>query len=140
MIGLTIAVAVAAALSPAPQQAEMNRVADAFDRAQIAQDKAALDRMTNDALIFIDGSGKRLGKPEFIAGWMGADDHFEPVTLVDRTFIPLGDDAFIASAETTLRGTSAGRAFSSRIRFSDTFRRFGKEWRAVHIHVTRMAQ
>ena len=45
-----------------------------------------------------------------------------------------------ASAETTLRGTSGGRQFSSRIRFSDTFRRVGKDWRAVHIHVTRMEQ
>ena len=118
----------------------MIRVADAFDRAQIAQDRAALDRLTDGGLIFIDGHGKRLGKAEFTAGWLGAEDRFEPVTLVDRTFTPLGRDAFIASAETTLRGTSGGRSFSSRIRFSDTFRRVDREWRAVHIHVTRMEQ
>ena len=140
MIGWGIAAAVAAAIAPGPQQAEMVTVADAFDRAQITQDRSALDRMTDAGLIFIDGSGKRLGKPEFVAGWLGAEDRFEPVTLVDRTFTPLGRDAFIASAETTLRGTSGGRQFSSRIRFSDTFRRVGEDWRAVHIHVTRMEQ
>ena len=140
MIGFAIAAAAAAAVSPTPHQEEMIRVADAFDRAQISQDRATLDRMTDGALVFIDGSGKRLGKPEFVAGWMGAEDRFEPVTLVDRAFTPLGRDAFIATAETTLRGTSGGRAFSSRIRFSDTFRRYGKAWRVVHIHVTRMEQ
>jgi len=138
MIEIVLAAALAAA--PAPTQAEMTSVADAFDRAQIGKDRVALDRMTDDMLVFIDGSGKRQGKKEFIAGWIGADDKFEPVTLVDRTFTPLGTDAFVASSETTLRGTSSGKPFAVRIRFSDTFRRVGKEWRAAHIHVTRMPQ
>ena len=136
MIDLLLAAALAA--SPAPTEAEMARVADAFDRAQIAQDKAALERLTDDGLVFIDGSGKRQGKREFIAGWLGPRDRFEPVRLIDRTFTPLGPKAFVASAETTLRGTSDGKPFAVRIRFSDTFRRFGEDWRAVHIHVTRM--
>ena len=138
MIDWVIATALAATSTPA--QAEMIRVADAFDRAQIAQDKVALERLTDETLVFIDGRGERLGKKEFIAGWLGPKDRFEPVTLVDRTFTPLGPDAFVASAETTLRGTTSGEPYAVRIRFSDTFRRFGPDWRAVHIHVTRMAQ
>ena len=110
--------------------------ADAFDRAQLAQDAAALNEMVADELVFIDGSGKRQGKKEFIAGWTSPGDRFDPVVLLDRTVVPLGSDAAIVNAETTLGGTSGGQRFASRIRFADTFRRVGGKWRAVHIQVT----
>jgi ketosteroid isomerase-like protein len=110
--------------------------ADAFDRAQLAQDATALNEMVADELVFIDGSGKRQGKKEFIAGWTSPGDRFDPVVLLDRKVVPLGGDAAIVNAETTLGGTSGGQRFASRIRFADTFRRVGGKWRAVHIQVT----
>jgi ketosteroid isomerase-like protein len=110
--------------------------ADAFDRAQLMQDAAALNEMVADELVFIDGSGKRQGKKEFIAGWTSSGDRFDPVVLIDRKLIPLGDDAAIVNAETILGGTSGGQRFTTRIRFADTFRRVGGKWRAVHIQVT----
>ncbi|WP_029937046.1 nuclear transport factor 2 family protein [Sphingomonas sp. UNC305MFCol5.2] len=110
--------------------------ADAFDRAQLTQDAAGLNEMIADELVFIDGSGKRRGKKDFIAGWTAQGDRFDPVVLIDRKVIPLGSDAAIVSAETTLAGTSGGQRFASRIRFADTFRRVGGKWRAVHIQVT----
>jgi ketosteroid isomerase-like protein len=110
--------------------------ADAFDRAQLTQDAAALNEMVADELVFIDGSGKRQGKKEFIAGWTSPGDRFDPVVLLDRKVVPLGGDAAIVNAETTLGGTSGGQRFASHIRFADTFRRVGGKWRAVHIQVT----
>ena len=124
----------AAALSPA----EMTPIADAFDRAQLTKDAAAMDRMVDDGLIFIDGNGKRQGKTEFIAGWTGEGDRYDPIVLVDRRFTPLGSDAFMTTSETTLSGVSGGEKFASRFRFSDTFRKVGGTWRAVHIQVTRI--
>jgi ketosteroid isomerase-like protein len=118
--------------------ASLTKFADGFDRAQLAQDGAALERMVDDGLVFITGSGERQGKGEFIAGWTAQGDTFEPITLVDRVVTPLGRDAGVVSAETTLRGTSGGQPFASRFRFSDTFVRENGEWRAVHIQVTRM--
>lgn len=110
--------------------------ADAFDRAQLTQDAVALNEMIADELVFIDGSGKRLGKKDFIAGWTAPGDRFDPVVLTDRKVIALGDDAAIVNAETILGGTSGGQRFTTRIRFADTFRRVGGKWRAVHIQVT----
>lgn len=110
--------------------------ADAFDRAQLTQDAAALNEMVADELVFIDGSGKRQGKKEFIAGWTSPGDRFDPVVLIDRKVVPLGSDAAIVNAETTLGGTSGGQRFVSRIRFADTFHRVDGKWRAVHIQVT----
>lgn len=132
-LGLLLAAA-AASVSPA----EMTRVADAFDQAQLTKDGAALGRMTDDRLLFIDGTGKRQGKDEFIAGWTSPGDRYEPITLVDRTFTPIGPDAFVTTAETTLKGSSGGTAFASRFRFSDTFHRVSGQWRAIHIQVTRI--
>lgn len=129
--------AVASAVA-APDPSEMIGVADAFDRAQLTQDRAALEMLVDDELIFVEGSGKRSGKTQFVDGWTGAGDRYDPIVLIDRTVTPLGADAFVVSAETTLSGRSSGKAFSSRFRFSDTFRRRNGGWRAVHIQVTRI--
>ena len=124
----------------AASPSEMVRVADDFDRAQLTKDAELLDSMVDDGLVFIDSTGKRQGKRAFIAGWLGPDDRYDPIVLIDRTITSLGPDAFIASAETTLSGTSSGKPFASRFRFSDTFRRVDGQWRAVHIQVTRIAE
>lgn len=125
--------------APSSNAADLRAFADAFDAAQIVQDRAALDRMVADDLVFIDGSGKRYGKAFFIDGWTGADDDYDPVTLKDRVILPLGPDTGLASAETILSGRSAGTPFRVRIRFTDIFKRHGNSWQATYIHVTRMA-
>ena len=118
--------------------AEMAAVSDAFDRAQLTQDSVKLDVMVDDELVFLDGAGKRQGKREFIEGWVSPADKYGPIVLIDRKMTPLSQDSFVTSAETTLTGTSSGKAFSSHFRFSDTFRRVGGTWKAVHIQVTRI--
>ncbi len=119
---------------------EMIRIADAFDQAQLRQDRALLETMIDDELVFIEGSGKRSGKAEFIAGWTGAGDRYDTISLIDRTVTSTGKDSFVVSAETALSGISGGKPFSSRFRFSDTFRRKDGRWQAVHIQVTRIVE
>lgn len=140
MLALALSVSASTAAAEAPQGdiADIIAFADAFDAAQIAQDRAALDRMVADDLVFIDGSGKRYGKAFFIDGWTGSDDDYDPVTLKDRIILSLGKDAGLASAETILSGRAAGKPFRVRIRFTDIFRRQGASWEAIYIHVTRM--
>ena len=130
-------------LAAAPPAAPVGPVpilaaADAFDRAQLTKDRAAMEQFLLDDLIFIDGSGKRLGKKEFIAGWTGAGDTYDPITLIDRTVTPLGRDAAVVGAEVNLCGTSDGARFCSRIRYSDTFVRADGRWRVAHVQVTRV--
>lgn len=126
-------VAAAPAEDPTP---EVLAFADAFDRAQLAKDGPALEAMVADELVFVDGAGRRQGKQEFIAGWTDPADRFDPVVLADRRVVLLGRDAATVTAETTLSGSSGGKTFASRIRFSDTFVRAAGKWRAVHIQVT----
>ncbi|HEV2600123.1 nuclear transport factor 2 family protein [Sphingopyxis sp.] len=139
VLAFGMAAPVVAADAPESETASLRAFADAFDAAQIAQDRAALEKMVADDLVFIDGSGQRLGKAAFIAGWTGADDDYDPVALTDRVILPLGRDAGLAGAEAILSGRSAGKRFRVRIRFTDIFRRHGDGWQASYIHVTRMA-
>ena len=118
----------------------LREVGDRFDRAQVGQDRAALEAMVADDLVFVGSDGERQGRTGFIAGWMDPTVRFEPVTVTDRYFLPLGPDAGIVGGEAVLRGTAAGRTFASRIRFADTFRRIGGQWRAVHIQATRVPE
>lgn len=122
-----------------PRNGDLLAVADAFDRAQLTGDRATLERMVDDGLIFIQSDGTRAGKKAFIDGWTTPGDRYDPVKLSDREIVPLGPDAFLISAYAELSGTSSGKRFSSSFRFTDTFRRVGGEWRAVHIQVTRIA-
>jgi ketosteroid isomerase-like protein len=121
-----------------PQSGSVLAAADTFDRAQLTKDRAAMERFLMDDLVFIDGSGKRLGKKEFIAGWTAPGDKFDPITLIDRTVTPLGRDAAVVGAEVNLCGTSDGARFCSHIRFADTFVRVGGQWRVAHVQVTRI--
>ncbi len=134
---LSLAVPLAAE-TPSDDRISLIAAADAFDQAQIAKDGAALETMVTDELIFIDGSGKRLGKTEFIAGWTAPGDTYDPIALIDRTVTMLGPDAGIVGAEVNLCGTSGGAGFCSRFRFADTFVRTAGRWRAAHIQVTRI--
>jgi len=120
-----------------PRHGDLLAIADSFDKAQLTQDRATLDRMVDDGLIFIQSNGERAGKKAFIDGWTTPGDSFDPVTLTDRVIVQLGPDAFMVSASALLSGTSGGKRFSSSFRFTDTFRRVAGEWRAVHIQVTR---
>lgn len=119
-----------------PARTEILAVADAFDRAQLAQDAAALETMVDDDLVYIDGTGTRQGKKAFIALWTTPGDRFDPIVLVDRRVVLLGRDAAVVNAEVTLSGSSKGERFTARIRFADTFHRIAGKWRAVHIQVT----
>jgi len=125
------------AAASAPQSSIL-AAADAFDRAQLTKDRPAMERMILNDLVFIDGSGKRLGKKQFIDGWMAPGDTFDPIKLIDRTVTPLGRDAAVVGAEVNLCGTSGGQRFCSHIRYADTFVRVQGQWRVAHVQVTRI--
>ena len=134
----SLLLALLAATSTPADTAAILAAADAFDHAQLAQDRKAMEWMILDDLVFIDGSGKRLGKKELIEGWMGPNDKYDPAPPSDRVVVPLGRDAAVVNAEVNLCGTSDGTRFCSRIRFADTFVKVGKDWRVAHIQVTRL--
>ena len=94
---------------------------------------------------------------QFIDGWMDPGTRYEPIEVTDRYFLPLGPDAGVAGDDpagpTAIRARPRCRLSAAtwccaaprqplrgRIRFSDTFRRIGGQWRAVHIQATRVPE
>lgn len=117
---------------------ELRQIADRFDRAQIEQDRAALEEMTADDLLFVGSNGIRQSRRQFIDGWIDQATRYQPIAVEDRYFLPLGPDSGIVGGDVVVRGISNGQVFSVRIRFSDTFRRIHGRWQAVHIQATRV--
>lgn len=135
-----VTAAVLAAATPDVPVETQRIVADRFDRAQVEQDRATMEAMTAPDLVFVGSDGRRQDRAAFIAGWMDPGTRYEPINVIDRYFLPLGPDSFIAGGDVVVRGTSGSQAFAVRIRFSDTFRRTGGQWRAIHIQATRVPE
>jgi ketosteroid isomerase-like protein len=139
-VAVLVGLGAPAVAEPTPSQEALRELGDRFDRAQLGKDLETLEAMVAEDLVFVGSDGRRQGRSEFIAGWTDPQVTFEPVTITDRYFLPLGPDAVIIGGEAVLRGTAGGQPFASRIRFADTFRRIGGEWKAVHIQATRVPE
>lgn len=130
---LALALLLAASAS---NEAEVRTQARAFDAAQIAKDGKTLDRFLADDLVFVRGSGKLAGKKDFIAAFTDPAVTFEPIAIVNPTYVQIGPDAGIVGGETTLRGTDHGQPFAEHFRYADTFHRIDGQWKVVHVQVT----
>lgn len=119
-----------------PPRPEVRAFAQAFDRAQLAGDSAALARMLADDLVYVRGSGALAGKREFLATFTAPGFRLDPFTVVRPTFVVLGPDAAIVGGETTLTGTAGGERFAQHLRYADTFLWRAGRWQVVHVQVT----
>ena len=104
-------------MAEAPDLASIVQAADAFDRIQLNQDQAALDQMILDDFVFIDGSGKRFGKTDFIAGWMAPGDRYDPITLIDRTITPSAGTPRWSAPRPACAASRTGHAFAAECAF-----------------------
>jgi hypothetical protein len=137
-LAMLAAATLAAAPAPDVSVETLRQIADRFDRTQIEQDRAGMEAMTAPDLVFVGSNGVRQSRAQFIAGWLEPGTRYEPITITDRYFLPLGPDSGVVGGDTVVRGTANGQPFAVRIRFADTFRRIRGEWRAVHIQATRV--
>jgi hypothetical protein len=140
LLGLAAAMLAAGAAAPDVSVETLRTIADRFDQTQIGQDRAGMEAMTAPDLIFVGSNGVRQSREQFVAGWLEPGTHYEPITITDRYFLPLGPDSGVVGGDTIVRGTANGEPFAVRIRFADTFRRIHGEWRAVHIQATRVPE
>lgn len=123
------------AAAPAPE-VDVRAAAAAFDRAQLTGDKAAMERFVAQDFIIVRGSGQRVGRDDFIAGWLTPGVTFEPLTILDPVFVPLGPQAAIVGGRVELRGAENGKPFVERFHFSDVFAWRDGRWRVVFVQVT----
>ena len=123
------------ATSPAPD-IDVKAAAKAFDQAQLTGDRAALERFVAPDFVIVRGSGKQAGREDFIAGWLTPGMKFEPLTILDPVFVPLGPQAAVVGGRVELRGTENGKPFVERFHYSDVFAWRDGRWQVVFVQVT----
>jgi ketosteroid isomerase-like protein len=133
---LPLALLLVAPAAAQDSNADIRAVADAFDAAQFHRDKAALEALIAPDYLAVFGSGRVVGRTEFIAGFTGPGVTFAPFEISDRLFLRIAPDAAVAGGEGRIKGNENGKPFAEHFRFSDVFAKRDGKWVAVFTQVT----
>ena len=124
------------AIAQDDNRAAVLRAADAYDHAQLMQDRTALERVIAPDYRLVHGSGRIGDREDFIASVVAPTTHISAVDIANRTYTPLGRDAAIVGGEGVTRGTDSGAPFVEHFVFSDTFVNRNGQWVVVFTQVT----
>jgi ketosteroid isomerase-like protein len=133
---LAILALFAAPVAAQDTNADIRAVADAFDAAQFHRDKAALEAMIAPDYLAVFGSGRVVGRAEFIDGFTAPGITFAPFEISDRLFVRIAPDAAVVGGEGRIKGVENGKPFAEHFRFSDIFARRDGKWVVVFTQVT----
>jgi ketosteroid isomerase-like protein len=116
---------------------DLKAAAEAYERAQIAGDAAALDRLLASDYRLVNSDGAVDSRAQFIADWSAPGFDPEPVTVEDPVHLVWADGAALGGL-VTLRGTQAGKPFSVTLRYVDVWQRTPDGWRVAYGQATRV--
>ncbi|MDQ0466417.1 hypothetical protein QO010_004210 [Caulobacter ginsengisoli] len=130
------------ALAPAAYAADtlppdLAAVSDAFDKAQIDGDGAALGRILADDYRLIGGGANVEDKAQFIADFTAPGFKLDPFTVREKIDKVWADGA-ITGGLVDFCGTDGGKHFCQTFRFSDVWARRDGTWKLVYSQVTRV--
>jgi ketosteroid isomerase-like protein len=118
--------------------AALTAQADAWDKAIVRKDRAAVEANMADDFRSIDGAGTVETKPAFVAGLMDAKLTIDPYTVEDFDVRLFGDVALL-SGRTRMTGTFDGKPFTSHYRYIDIYAKRNGRWQIVSVQITRLA-
>jgi ketosteroid isomerase-like protein len=117
--------------------AALTAQADAWDKAIVRKDRAAVEANMADDFRSIDGAGTVETKPAFVAGLMDAKLTIDPYTVEDFDVRLFGDVALL-SGRTRMTGTFDGKPFTSHYRYIDIYAKRNGRWHIVSVQITRL--
>jgi len=126
---------VAEAAPPAALVARLKAQADAWDRAIVAKDRAAIEANMADDFRQIDARGHVETKASFVAGLVTPELQLDPYTVEDFEVRVYGDTALL-SGRTRMTGRYAGQPFSSHYRYIDVYVKRGGAWKIVSVQIS----
>lgn len=115
----------------------LTKQADAWDRAIVGKDAAAVAANMSDDFRHMAGNGVISGKAAFLADILSPDLQIDPYT-VDNFEIRIYGDTALLSGRTRMTGRSSGQAFVSHYQYVDTYVRRDGVWRVVNVQITRL--
>jgi len=102
----------------------------AWNHAEQAKDVAALDQLLAPELVYIDYDGSLMNKQEFLAAIKS--EGLSPSQIINESqkAVVFGDCAIVTGIYRE-KGTSNGKPYSRRGRFTDTWVKINNTWRCV---------
>ncbi|HEY9064314.1 MAG TPA: nuclear transport factor 2 family protein [Burkholderiaceae bacterium] len=111
--------------------------ADAWDKAIVAKDAAAVAANVAPDFTQIDSSGAVNGRDEFIQGLLDPGLRIAPYTVEEFNVRVYGDTALL-TGRIRMTGISDGQPFQSHFRYIDVYVKRDGLWKVVSIQITRM--
>lgn len=139
LVALAMAAGLAQAAPPADLVARLKAQADAWDRAIISKDRAAIEANMAEDFRQIDGRGDVETKAGFVDGLMAPDLVIDPYAVEDFDVRVYGDTALL-SGRTPMTGRYQGQAFKSHYRYIDIYVKRDGTWKIVSVQISRIPE
>ncbi|MEO8102499.1 MAG: nuclear transport factor 2 family protein [Betaproteobacteria bacterium] len=128
--------------TPAPGDAartvaELTRQADAWDKAIVRKDRAAIEANMAEDFRQIDGDANVETRASFVEGLLSPRLRIDPYTVEDFEVRLYGDVALL-SGRTRMTGNYDDKAFQSHYRYIDIYARRDGKWRIVSVQISRV--
>jgi ketosteroid isomerase-like protein len=115
--------------------ARLKAQADAWDRAIVAKDRAAIEANMAADFRQIDARGNVETKASFVDGLVSPDLALDPYTVEDFEVRIYGDTALI-SGRTRMTGRYQGRPFDTHYRYIDVYVKRRGVWKIVSVQIS----
>lgn len=116
--------------------ARLTAQADAWDKAIVCKDGAAIEANMAPDFRQIDGYGSVIERKQFVEELMSPDLKINPYTVEDFSIRHYGDVALL-SGTSRLTGSFKGKKFLSHYRYIDIYVRRGAEWKIVSVQISK---
>jgi ketosteroid isomerase-like protein len=113
--------------------------ADAWDKAIVAKDAAAVAANVAPDFAQIESGGAVIGRDEFIKDLLDPTLRIDPYKVEDFGVRIYGDTALL-TGRIRMTGSSEGKPFSSHFRYIDVYVKRDGVWKVVSIQITRMRE
>ena len=115
----------------------MSAQADAWDKAIVRKDRAAIEQNMSEDFRQIDSAGNVEAKASFVDGLMSPDLQIDPYVVEDFDVRVYGDVALL-SGRTRMTGKHQGAPFTSHYRYIDVYVRRQGQWKVVSVQISRI--
>ena len=113
--------------------------ADAWDKAIVRKDRAAVEANVAPGFFHIGGDGSVSDRAAFLADLLDPELTIAPYTVEDLSVRLPGPDTALLSGTTHMTGSYKGTPFESNYRYIDTYVRKNGLWQVVAVQITKLA-
>lgn len=118
---------------------QLTAQADAWDKAIVRKDRAAIEANMADDFRQIDSAGNVETKASFVDGLMSDKLEIDPYT-VEEFDVRLYGDVALLSGRTNMTGRYEGEPFTSHYRYIDIYARKDAAWKIVSVQITKIRE